>query len=127
MAVLVNSVEISAPAEAVFDYASDLANELEWGEPMRIAKVTQGPVGVGTRFDAEWKGSGRIDVEYIGMERPRSWAALGHGSRMDVNLSAALKLMMRMIKRLMQKTEEKNVAALKTAIERRAAGLGARS
>lgn len=148
MAVLVNSVEISAPAEAVFDYAADLANELEWGEPVRIVKVTEGPVGVGTRFDAEWKGSGRIDVEYIAMERPQTWATLGHSPKMDVNLAAevtplspdrarititmellphgALKLLLPVIKRVMQKTEEKNVAALKAAMERRAAALGTR-
>lgn len=146
MAVLVNSVEITAPAEAVFDYASDLANELEWGEPVRIAKVTEGPIGVGTRFDAEWTGSGPLNVEYIAMERPRSWATLGHSSKMDVNLAAkvtplgtdraritvtmellphgTLKLLMPVIKRVMQKTEEKNLAALKAAIERRAAGPG---
>ena len=149
MAVLVNSVEISASAEAVFEYASDLANELEWGEPLRIVKVTEGPVGVGTHFEAEWKGSGRIDVEYVAMEPPRSWATLGHSPKMDVNLAAevtplapdraritvtmellphgALRLLLPLIKRAMQKTEEKNLAALKAAIERRAAGLGARS
>lgn len=149
MAVLVNSVEISAPAEAVFDYAADLANELEWGQPVRIVKVTEGAVRVGTRFDAEWKGSGRIDVEYIAMERPRRWATLGHSPKMDVNLAAevtplgpdraqikvtmellphgVLKLLLPVIKRAMQKTEEKNLAALKVAIERRDAELGTRS
>lgn len=149
MALLVNSVEVSAPAEVVFDYVSDLTNELEWGQPVRIVKMTEGPVGVGTHFDAEWKGSGRIDVEYIAMEPPRSWATLGHSPKMDVNFAAevtplahdraritvtmellphgAFKLLLPVIKRVMQKAEEKNAAALKAAIERRAAGLGTRS
>ena len=55
MAALVNSVVIEAPGEVVFDYAVDLSNELEWGTPVHIVKLTDGPVRVGSRFDAEWE------------------------------------------------------------------------
>ena len=60
-----------------FDYASDLSNEPAWGEPLRVLKLTEGPVRVGSRFDAEWKGGGPFEVEYVLMDRPHRWKALG--------------------------------------------------
>jgi uncharacterized protein YndB with AHSA1/START domain len=143
MAVLVNSVEIEAPAEIVFDYASDLSNELEWGEPVRIVQLTEGPPGVGSRFDAEWKGGGPVEVEYVAFDRPRRWKALGRSRKMDVNLAGSVealtpsrarftatmelvphgwfRLLLPLLRMAMQKTEVKNLAALKSTIERRQA------
>ncbi|HEX2647998.1 MAG TPA: SRPBCC family protein [Candidatus Dormibacteraeota bacterium] len=145
MSVLVNSIEIAAPAEVVFDYASDLSNELEWGEPVRIVKLTDGPVGVGTRFDAQWKGGGPIDVTYVLIERPRRWRTRGRSPRMDIYFEGkvetlapsrsrltrtmelhphgGLKLLSPILKRAMQRTVEKNLGALRVAIERRFAAL----
>ena len=135
MAALVNSVDIEAPGEVVFDYAVDLSNELEWGTPVRIVKLTDGPVQVGSRFDAEWKNGGPIEVDYVAADRPRRWATLGRGQRMDVNLSADvqdlgptrsrltvtmellphgwLRALLPVLKLAMQKTDERNLAALK--------------
>ena len=143
MAQLVNSIEIEAPAEAIFDYASDLMNEREWGEVLRVERLEVGPIGAGTTFLAEWKGSGPIQVRVIAFERPRRWSTIGRSTKMDVNLTGeviplaecksrftatmelvphgALRLLTPILVRVMQKTEEKNLAALKRAIERRRA------
>lgn len=140
MAILVNSIDITAPAEVVFDYASDLSNELEWGEPVRIVKLTDGPIGVGTRFDAEWKGGGPIDVTYVFIERPSRWRTRGRSPRMDIYFEGkvetltrsssrltrtmelhhgGLKLLSPILKRAIQRTADKNLGALRVAIERR--------
>lgn len=145
MAVLVNSIDITAPAEVVFDYASDLSNELEWGEPVRIARLTDGPVAVGTLFDAQWKGGGPFDVTCELIERPRRWRTRGLSPRMDIYFEGkvetlapsrtrltrtmelqphgGLKLLSPILKRVMQRTVEKNLATLGAAIERRFSAL----
>jgi hypothetical protein len=140
---LINSVEIGAPAEAVFDYTADLSNELEWGEPVRIVRLTEGPIRVGSRFDAEWKQGGPVDVEYVLMDRPHRWKALGRSPKMDTNVSGEvvalgpsrtrftatmelvphgwLWLLTPVLKAAFQKMEEKNLVAIKMAIEKQTA------
>ncbi len=148
MPTLVTSIDIEAPADEVFDYASDLHNELEWGPALvRVERVGEGPIGVGSTFLAQWKGSGLVEIEYVRFERPRHWTALGRNSRVDTNLSGEVvalgvdrcrfiasmeivphgfvKLLTPLLLRAMQKTERKNLAALKAAIERkRGASIG---
>ena len=144
MTVLVNSIDIEAPAVEVFDYVSDLMNELEWGPGIiRVERVGDGPVGVGTRFVAEWQGSGRVNVEYVLFERPHRWRALGENARMDTNLSGEVvplgvdrsrftasmelvphgthQLLTPTFLRVMQKREQGNLLALKRTIEHRRA------
>ena len=51
--VVENSIGIATPAEAVFDYVTDVRREPEWNPQMREAeKLTPGPVGAGTRYPA---------------------------------------------------------------------------
>jgi hypothetical protein len=142
MPTLVNSIEIEAPADEVFDYASDLTNELEWGSAVvRVERIGEGPIGVGSKFLAEWKGSGPVEIEYVRFERPRHWTALGRNARIDTNLSGEVvalgadrcrftagmeivphgffRLLTPLLLRAMQKTERKNLAALKSTIERK--------
>jgi uncharacterized protein YndB with AHSA1/START domain len=60
--------------EDVFDYCSDLRSELEWNPKVKyIEKLTDGPVGVGTRYRARWANSGPTTVEVVRFDRPRSW------------------------------------------------------
>ena len=60
--------------EDVFDYCSDLRSELQWNPNAKyIEKVTDGPVGVGTRYRARWANSGPTTVEVVGFDRPRGW------------------------------------------------------
>ena len=54
------SVVINAPAEKVFAYVSDLTNMSEWGSFMtQVVKTSEGPIGVGTTFDAGGKQFGK--------------------------------------------------------------------
>jgi hypothetical protein len=54
--VISNSVEIRCTPEEAFDYLSDHRNELEWNPGIEsIGKLTDGPVGLGTRYLAKWK------------------------------------------------------------------------
>jgi hypothetical protein len=137
---LATSIEIEAPADEVFDYASDLHNEREWGPALvRVERVSEGPTRLGSKFLAEWKGSGPVEIEYVRFERPHHWTALGRNSRVDTNLSGEVvalggdrcrftasmeivphgifKLLTPLLLRAMQQTERKNLAALKVIIE----------
>lgn len=60
--------------EDVFDFCSDLRNELEWNPSARsIEKLTDGPVGVGTRYRAQWSNTGPVMVEVVRFDPPRTW------------------------------------------------------
>jgi uncharacterized protein YndB with AHSA1/START domain len=65
---------IRRPPEDVFDYCSDLRSELQWNPKVKyVEKVTDGPVGVGTRYRAQWANSGPTTVEVVQFDRPRRW------------------------------------------------------
>jgi hypothetical protein len=54
-AVIETAIDIASPAEVVFGYCSDHTNEIEWNPAMRrVAKITDGPVGAGTRYEMEF-------------------------------------------------------------------------
>lgn len=73
-AVIENAVEIARTPEAVFDYLSDLRNELQWNpDCVSVEKLTDGAVGVGTRFRAKWKQGPVIETECTLFDRPRAW------------------------------------------------------
>jgi hypothetical protein len=47
-------VDIRSSPEEVFGYCTDLSRELEWNPRTRhVEKVTDGPIGIGTRYQAE--------------------------------------------------------------------------
>ena len=84
-AVLENSAEIRRSAEEVFDYASDLRNELEWNPDCRVVElVTPAPIATGSRFLIEWARSGPMDVEMLLVQRPRRWSASATSKRLEV-------------------------------------------
>jgi uncharacterized protein YndB with AHSA1/START domain len=73
--VIVNSVEIARPIEDVFDYLSDQSNELHWNPSVEsMEKLTDGPVRVGTRYRAKWKGAPSIVTECTRYARPHGWS-----------------------------------------------------
>jgi len=73
-AVIDNTVEIARPPEAVFDYLADQGNEIHWNpDCVSMEKLTEGPVGVGTRFRAKWKQGPTVVSECTQFERPRTW------------------------------------------------------
>ncbi len=74
MAVIENTVKIDRPIEEVFEYLGDLRNELEWNPKVRsMAKLSDGPLGVGTKFQAKWTKSPTLTVECTSYDRPNSW------------------------------------------------------
>ena len=91
MALVEGSVVIDRPVEEVFDFVADGCHEPQYHPEMRrVDKLTEGPVGTGTRFRAEIAGRGRpvtMTTEFIGVERPRridetsswrGWSSSGH-------------------------------------------------
>jgi uncharacterized protein YndB with AHSA1/START domain len=65
---------IGRAPEDVFDYCSDLRSELQWNPRVKyVEKLTDGPVGVGTRYRARWSNSGPTAVEVTRFDRPRRW------------------------------------------------------
>ena len=53
------SIEIHRPLEDAFDFVADQTNEPRYNEDMvRCEMVTLGPIGVGTRYEAQMKSTG---------------------------------------------------------------------
>jgi len=67
-------IVIDRPVEEVFDVVADERNEPRFNPRMRRAEqISEGPIGVGTRFRAETVSVGRpveMVIEYTGYERP---------------------------------------------------------
>lgn len=80
--VLRNDFVVRCTPEEAFEFLSDLRNELEWnpGLCQSVEKITDGPVGRGTKYRARWKGSPEIEVEYVEFEAPRRWKAHSGGA-----------------------------------------------
>ena len=142
-AAVENSVVIDRPPEEVFDYASDMRHELEWNPDVQsMAKVTDGPIGVGTRFAAKWKQSEPVVVECTRFDRPRSWTWVNGGSlsatievrveprgagtlfasRFTARPHGFLKVIFPLFKIMMRSFEKANMGHLKRAIEARPPG-----
>ncbi|HEY3437621.1 MAG TPA: SRPBCC family protein [Actinotalea sp.] len=68
------SLEIARPVEEVFDYVADQRNEPRFNPAMTAsAKLDDGPIGVGTRFQATVLSRGKplaVTIEYTGFDRP---------------------------------------------------------
>ena len=75
MTVIENQATIACTPEELFDYCVDLRNELEWNPTViSMEKLTDGPIGVGTRYLARWKGApSAIEVTCVEFDRPRRW------------------------------------------------------
>jgi uncharacterized protein YndB with AHSA1/START domain len=76
---------IRRPPEEVFEFCSDLRSELRWNPKVKyIEKLTDGPVGVGTRYRARWANSGSTAVEVVAFDRPRSWETTARARGMGI-------------------------------------------
>ena len=89
MAHIQGEIIISRPVEAVFDFVAD-----EWNEPLynqsmvRAEKVTDGPIGPGSRFSAEVTSMGRATkmmIEFTVYDRPRKLSSLTRITSMDID------------------------------------------
>lgn len=90
MAVIRNSTIVACTPEQAFDYLSDMRNELEWNPTVQsVEKLTDGPVGVGTRFRAKWKGGPPVEVTVVRHDRPHGWE-MHNGGPLAVVFNARL-------------------------------------
>jgi hypothetical protein len=135
-----NVIEITRSPEDAFDYCVDMAREPEWNpKARRVEKVTDGPIGLGTRFEAEFSKGDAMTIEYVRFERPVAWESVGHSRSLDVKgegrISAtesgarlvmrmelrpkgALRLLLPILGRFMHQEQQRNLAAIKQALER---------
>ena len=79
---------INRPVEDVFDFVADERNEPRYNRAMnRSELITEGPIGVGSRFHAVMSMRGRpadVTVEFTAYERPRFLASASHLSNMEI-------------------------------------------
>ena len=76
------------PPEQLFDMLADIRNEAKWQRDVRSTeKLTDGPVGHGTRFRGSYKGMGDMDVEITEYDRPNRLGFACKGSRMDMDVA----------------------------------------
>ncbi len=138
---------INQPAELVFDYVADQRNELNYNPQMlRSEMITDGPIGVGTRFRATAQ-SGRREVEMLievtEYQRPRRFGSrttmssadidggltfepVNRATRMswswDVRPKGSLRLLAPLVARLGRRQEQTIWTALKDQLEGPRAG-----
>jgi carbon monoxide dehydrogenase subunit G len=81
-------IVINRRVDEVFDFVADERNEPRYNPKMRVAEqISEGPIGVGTRFRAETVNMGRtveMVIEFTGFERPRRIEETVHMSSMDL-------------------------------------------
>ena len=87
MAHIEGEVLIRRPVEEVFDFVADERTEPTYNRNMQGSeKVTEGPIGVGTRFRATIRSRSRpmrMDIEYTGFDRPHLIASATRMSSAD--------------------------------------------
>jgi len=86
MARVEGEIIIHRPIETVFDFVADETNEPKYNPNMVHAeRISDGPIGKGTRFVTELKRMGRtmvMTVEFTRFERPRLLASTTRSSAM---------------------------------------------
>lgn len=138
-----DSILIARPVEIVFDTVADQRNEPRYNPAMtECRKVTDGPIGVGTRFESAMNARGRrMDMAsaYTAFERPRrlatetnsptgrvtgtlAFAPEGTGTRMSwdwqLDLSGAARLLLPLMPLLGPRMERRIWTGLKEYLER---------
>jgi len=85
------SIRIERPAEEVWDYFTDVANDPEWNpSAIKARKTSEGPLGVGSTFHVVRKMSGPMKLEYTEYSRPLRWGIRGIGRGVSFTYSADL-------------------------------------
>lgn len=71
MPVFENSFTVKVSADVAFDYLADRSNEVEWNPGCKFVEpLTDGPIGVGSRWRAQWKGGPVVEGEVLEYDRP---------------------------------------------------------
>jgi uncharacterized protein YndB with AHSA1/START domain len=82
-AVIVAEASIQRSPEEVFDYCSDHTHEPEWNSKMKdVAKLTDTPIGVGTRYRMQFTSAPAVISECVRFERPSVWEMVGRSRAM---------------------------------------------
>ncbi len=138
-AVIEVAIDIARPAEVVFGYCSDHTNEIEWNPAMRrVAKITDGPVGVGTRSEMEFLPGCPIVGECVRFDPPACWAVDGSGNgmrssftgrvtpvpagarlklRMEIETHGLLRAALPLLRRRMPRDLARDIAIIKARLE----------
>jgi hypothetical protein len=103
-----------------------------------VEKVSAGPIGLGTRYEAEFLKGNPTAIEFVRFERPVAWESVGRSRRLDAKAEGrvsptedgarlvmrmelrpkgTLKLLLPILGRFMHKQQERNLAAIKEALE----------
>ena len=142
-ALIENEIDIKRSPEDVFDYCSDHTHELEWNPKMRVVnKLSDGPIGVGTRYEMQFIPGRPLVAECVRFERPAIWTVDGKALGMTVSLGGRVTpahggahlvletafqgkglraLALPLIKRRMWPEFERDVHTIKSILEARAA------
>ena len=138
-AVIEVAIDIACPAEVVFGYCSDHTNEIEWNPAMRrVAKITDGPVGAGTRYEMEFLPGRPMIAECVRFDPPASWAVDGSGNgirssftgrvtpvpagarldlRMDIQTHGLLRAALPLLRRRMPRDLARDIDLIKARLE----------
>lgn len=142
MTIIASTTTITRPVAEVFDFAVDLRNELHWNPKVeRMTKITDGPIGIGTKMRGKWTKSKEIELECTRFDPPHGWTwvnggpvsvtfdvtltEVNGGTRLDSTFDATPNGLFRIIFpvfiRMMRKEEAQNMTLLKAHLEHRCA------
>ena len=138
-AVIETAIDIARPADVVFGYCSDHTHEIEWNPAMRrVAKITDGPVGAGTRYEMEFLPGPPIVAECVRFDPPTSWAVAGSGNgmrssfsgrvtpvpagarldlRMEIETRGVLRAALPLLRRRMPRNLERDMSIIKARLQ----------
>jgi hypothetical protein len=142
VAIVDCAVEIGRSPESVFDYVTDISREFEWNpRTKRVAKLTEGPVAAGTRWEGEWVAGDPMLIDYVAFDRPTSWRSIGRSRglvvvsagrvepagdgalltlRVELEPRGRLRLIAPLLGWIMRRRERKLLGAIKERLERSA-------
>ena len=117
-----------------------VGREPEWNpRTRRIDKLTDGPIGLGTRYQGEWIKGDPMTIEFVRFQRPTIWASVGRSRRllansegqvsktpggarlvvrMELQPQGPLRLLRPVLSPVMRQREARNLRAIKAALER---------
>jgi hypothetical protein len=138
-AVIEAATEIHSPAEVVFGYCSDHRNEIEWNPDMRrVVKITDGPIGAGTRYEMEFRPGRSVIGECVRFDPPTSWEVAGSvngmrssftglvtpvpaGARLDLRMEietrGLLRVALPLLRHRMPQRLKRDIAIIKSRLE----------
>jgi uncharacterized protein YndB with AHSA1/START domain len=139
-AIIVAEGDIRRSPEDVFDYCSDHRHEPEWNPMLKGAeKLTDGPIGVGTRYSLQFVKAPTMVMECTKYQPPTEWSLVGSSTsltarginrvspaaegahlvmEMELEPHGVLKLVGPMLRRRMQTMFERDLENIKGRLER---------